>query len=188
MKVDPQLSAQLDSLLEGTLDPNGEAAVLRVLACNPAARQEFARLVQLHAWLATDDGTRAVLKANGACPRRCIIPRRAWWLAAAVAAAIIVFAASRLLPASGLHAPLAGMDTLRPMLHAACSGCHGSPDRFFTGNTRAGLAMIVAGSPEQSALWVRLSGDNPCARSLDASGKLLVRKWIAHASVHGVES
>jgi hypothetical protein len=110
-------------MLDGTLDPAGEQAALDLLASDAAARAEFARLAQMHAWLTTDDGTRAVLSAPVPSRRR-VFPHPAWWLAAAVAAAVIFLTASRLWPMPGAPDALASREPLRPVIQVACSNCH----------------------------------------------------------------
>ncbi|HEX2746535.1 MAG TPA: hypothetical protein VHM91_00940 [Verrucomicrobiales bacterium] len=127
MNANSTHSFLLQSMLDGTLDPAGEQSVLDLLASDAAARAEFARLVQLHAWLTQDESTRAVL-AEPVPVRRKIIPHPAWWLAAAVAAAVIFFTASRLWPMPGAPVPLAFKETVRPVIQTQCVACHRSVD------------------------------------------------------------
>jgi hypothetical protein len=129
MNADSTRSSLLQAMLDGTLDPAGEQAALDLLASDAAARAEFARLAQLHAWLTSDEGTRAALTAPvPVTSRRRIIPHPAWWLAAAVAAAVIFFTASRLWPMPGSPTPLAKREPVRPVIQMACFSCHQNMD------------------------------------------------------------
>lgn len=165
-------------MLDGVLDAAGEQSVLDLLAADPMARREFAQLAQVHAWLATSDSTGLLTDSAGPAARRKILSHPAWWLAAAVAAAVILFTMSKLWPSPGYGGALTYHEDIRPLLAAACVRCHVSLDKLVTGNANSGLAMISPGRPEQSALWHRLSGRNPCAQSLDSAGKSLLIQWI----------
>ncbi|HWB01469.1 MAG TPA: hypothetical protein VG796_00505 [Verrucomicrobiales bacterium] len=130
MNAETVHSSLFQSMLDGTLDPGEEQAVLDLLASDAAARMEFAKLAQLHAWLSADEKTRALLTAP-APERRRVVPHPAWWLAAAVAAAVIFFAASRLWPMPGGPVPITSKkEPVRPViaLQAACFNCHGDMD------------------------------------------------------------
>jgi hypothetical protein len=120
-------SSLLQAMLDGTLDPAGEQSALDLLASDAGARAEFARLAQMHAWLSTDEGTRAILAAPVPARRR-IISHPAWWLAAAVAAAVIFFTASKLWPMPGAPVPLAYREPPRPVIQTACFNCHANLD------------------------------------------------------------
>lgn len=170
----------LHALLDGTLDANGEQAALDLLARDPAARAEFARLAQLQVWLSAP-------AAAAPAPPKPVVPRvfrpgsRKWWLAAAVAAALILFAASRLWPVPESAASIAFRQHVQPLL-TACAKCHDCLDSLFTGSSTSGQVLMDNAHPSHGALWQRLSGQNACAASLDASGRAMLLQWIASSS------
>ncbi len=140
MNAESSHSFLLQGMLDGTLDPAGEQAVLDLLSSSQTAREEFARLTQMHAWLLADPASREAL-SNAASARRRVIPLPCWWLAAAVAAAVILLAASRLWPTTGLDREPGTPPSLvawrpeppaytRPVLQMACTNCHRNIEAF----------------------------------------------------------
>ncbi len=176
MKADSNPTPALHAMLDGSLDPDGEQAVLDLLARDPEARREFARLSQIHLWLATDDSLHRVMTAPPVSRFR--ITRPAWWLAAAIAAALFVLAATRLWPAPGGSDSLAFRQRIEPLFTAACAHCHERLDALLGGVGEESLALHIPGQPARSVLWERLSGNNPCAQSLDPAGKSLILQWL----------
>lgn len=156
------------AMLDGTLDPAGEQAVLDLLASDAAARVEFARLAQLHAWLSSGDALRLAAPLPTASARRLRFPRRAWWLAAAVAAALIILTASRLWPAPESAGAITFRERIEPILTAACIRCHERLDR-----------LVSCDATSRSTLWQRLTGDTPCRHSLTPGDRSRLMEWLA---------
>lgn len=161
----------LNALLDGTLDAAGESAALALLQRDAGARAEFARLAQLHTWLAADPVTQKSLAGlPGAAPRRILRFPRAWWVAAAVAAAVIALLATKLRPSAALEPvlPKPGMDAL---LAAQCSSCHESPAAL----VKASAQRLAPALPEAEAisriLERQLQQDTPCSRSVSEEAR-----------------
>ncbi len=154
------------ALLDGTLDPEGEARVIELLEIDAGARREFADLVELHMLLSSRAGApgnvaTSLAQPNGGRKIRKMAGLSLYWLSAAAAVAVASNAAISAPAGSG------GMDFTRdvaPVLEAHCGRCH------------ADTAALAAGKDE--ILWNRVNSPGPCASSLDEGARSVLRRWL----------
>ena len=161
----------LNAFLDGTLDDSGQARVLEWLAGDASARTEFARMAQLHTWLAEDGAVRNFLAALPLAGPRRVVAFRAWWVAAAIAAAAIVLLATRLWPTSEAPAVEIPWQKTEPLLAMACQSCHADPAALLRETGTRTWPALPAEQAAPAILRTRLTTDTPCATGVSAENR-----------------